>query len=349
MITKTADQLHALIKEILLAGGAHAQNAEDVAAHLVLANLSGVDTHGIWHLLGYIENIQANELVPDTRPEIIQDTPTSALVTGHWTFGQTAAKYAMEKAIEKAHSQNVAVVSLVQSHHIGRLGHYVEMAADAGMIGLLMGGGYSEEQPATMPYGGSKPVLHTNPIAMGFPAGEGAPMRFDWATTAVSGVKLVNAQRHGESVPVNSIVDKEGRPTTDPNDFFAGGGHLPFGAHKGYSLMLAAEFLGRIFTGSDAYVETERAGPILRHQGVTIITIKADLFQTFTNYAANADAMGHRVRTIPPAPGFTEVLVPGDLEDRARTRRQRDGIPITDDVWQSIIAAAALVNIPLKE
>ena len=170
-------------------------------------------------------------------------------------------------------------------------------------------------------------------------------MMFDWATTALSGVKVVNAQRAGETLPPNSIVDKDGNPSTDPNDFFEGGGHLPFGAHKGYTLMMAAEFLGRIFTGSDAYVEAGRAGPIMRHQGVTMIAIKADLFQPFADFAKRADELERRVRAIPPAPGFKEVLAPGDLEAGTREIRRRDGIPITDDVWQSIVDAAALVDV----
>ena len=136
-------------------------------------------------------------------------------------------------------------------------------------------------------------------------------MMFDWATTALSGVKVDNAYHRGEQLPPNSIVDKDGVPTTNPDDFFAGGAHLPFGGHKGYTLMMTAEYLGRIFTGSDSYVETGRAGAIMRHQGVSMMAIKADLFQPFADYAERADEMERRVRAVPPAPGFDEVLAPG--------------------------------------
>ena len=345
MTIKTADELHTLVQEIFLAAGADDRNAEELAAHLVSANLSGVDTHGVWHVKGYVEAIQAADILADARPEILEETPTHALISGNWTFGQVTAKYGMEIAIQKAQTQNVAVVGLVQMHHIGRLGHYVEMAAAEDTIGMVWAGGYSEEQPATVPYGGREPVLHTNPIAIGFPGGEESPMMFDWATTALSGVKVINAQRAGEALPPNAIVDKDGNPTTDPNDFLEGGGHLPFGAHKGYSLMMTTEFLGRIFTGSDAYVEMDRAGPIMRHQGVTMLAIKADLFQSIADFTRRADEMERRVRAIPPAPGFKEVLAPGDLEARTRETRRRDGIPIKDDVWQSMVDAAALVDV----
>ena len=345
MVVKTADELRELIERILTAAGADHAGASDVAEHLVSANLSGVDSHGVWHLAGYVKAIRAGELVPTATPEIIRETPNSALVSGNWTFGQVAAKYAMQVAIQKAAAANVSVVSLVQAHHIGRLGHFVEMAAAQRMISMVWAGGYGAEQPAAVPYGGRTSALHTNPIAMGFPAGEEPPMRFDYATTVTSGVKVVNAQRRGEQLPPGCIVDKDGNPSTDPNDFFNGGAHLPFGRHKGYALMIGAEFLGRIFAGADAFVDADRAGPILRHQGATIIVLRADLFQPFADYARGADEAERLIRAIPPAPGFEEVLVPGDPEERSRARRQRDGIPIPDDVWQSIVETAASLNI----
>ena len=347
MITKTADELHSLVKRILLAAGADEQNAEEVAEHLVLSNLSGVDTHGIWPVPIYVAGIQADEIFPAAKPSILQETATSALVTGNWTFGHVGAKYAMELAISKAKTQNVAVVGMVQLHHIGRLGHYVEMAAAENMVGMVWAGGYGEVTPATVPYGGKRRVLHTNPISVGLPAGEESTMMFDWATTALSGVKVDNAYNRGEQLPPNSIVDKDGVPTTNPDDFFAGGGHLPFGAHKGYTLMMAAEYLGRIFTGADSYVEAGRAGAIMLHQGVTMLAIKADLFQPFGEYAERADEMERRVRAVPPAPGFDEVLAPGDLEARTREQRRREGIPIAEDIWQSFTEAAASVGVEI--
>lgn len=345
MIVKTADELHELTKRILIAAGTDDRNADGVVEHLVQANLSGVDTHGVWHVGGYVAAIKAGEIVPTAWPEISKETAASALVTGNWTFGQVAAKYAMGVAIEKARAHDMAVVGLVQCHHIGRLGHYVEMAASEGMISMVWAGGYAEEAPVAVPYGGCARVLSTNPMAMGFPAGKEPRMMFDFATTAISGVKVVNAQSRHEQLPPGCIVDKDGNPSTDPNDFFDGGGHVPFGRHKGYALMMAAEFLGRIFTGADAFVEANRAGPFMRHQGVVMVVFKADLFQPLAEYAERADEMERRVRAVPPASGFEEVLVPGDPEVRTRAIRQRDGIPITDDVWQSIADVAASLGV----
>ncbi len=347
MITKTVDELHTLVKRVLLAAGADEDNAEETAHHLALSNLSGVDTHGIWHIPIYVAAIQANELLPAAKPAILQETATSALVTGNWTFGHVTAKYAMELAIGKARTENAAVVGVVQTYHIGRLGTYVEMAAAEKMIGMVWGGGYGQVAPLAVPYGGKTRTLHTNPISIGLPAGGESTMMFDWATTALSGVKVENAYRRGEQLPPDSIVDKDGNPSTDPGDFHAGGGYLPFGGHKGYTLMMAAEFLGRIFTGADSYVEAGRGGTIFPHQGVTMMAIRADLFQPFADYAERADEMERRVRAVPPAPGFDGVLAPGDMEALARERRRREGIPIAEDVWQSFVETAASVGVEI--
>jgi len=194
---------------------------------------------------------RVGEIVPDALPEVKVESPTSALVTGHWTFGQVAAKYATEKAIEKALQHSMSVVSLIQSHHLGRLGEYVEMASAKGLVSMIFGGGYAEENPVAVPYGGVRRTLSTNPIAMGFPGGDGDGMLFDFATTAASGVKVANARKKKEPLPLGWIVDKAGNPSTNAEDFFDGGGYLPFGGHKGYALMVGAEFLGRIFSGSE--------------------------------------------------------------------------------------------------
>jgi LDH2 family malate/lactate/ureidoglycolate dehydrogenase len=335
-----AQELKTLVAAVLAAAGASESNADCVADHLVSANLCGVDTHGVWHVAGYVSAIKSGEIVPDALPEVKVESCMSALVTGRWTFGQVAAKYAMEKAIEKAVQHSMSVVSLVQSHHIGRLGEYAEMASAKGLISMIFGGGYAEENPVAVPFGGVRRTLSTNPIAMAFPAGAGDRMLFDFATTAASGVKVANARKSKEELPPAWIVDKAGNPSTNAEDFFDGGGYLPFGGHKGYALMVGAEFLGRIFSGSDHYAETGRGGPIMSHQGVTMILLKADLFQSRSDCTEKADELLRRIRSVPPAPGFTEVQAPGDPEQRTRKKREHEGIPIPEELWRELTGLA---------
>ena len=347
MPTFTAQELHGMATNILLAAGADERNATRVADGLVLSDLSGVATHGVHQLPGYVSGIRDGYLLPTAWPEIISETPTSAQVSGNWGFGFAAAKYAMEIAIRKAKEQSVAVVGIVQVNHIGRLGEYTEMAASEGMVSFLWAGGYSEEEPTTVPYGGREKLLHTNPLSIGFPAGQEPPMMMDFATTAVAGSKVVLARNRDQKLPPGSIVDRDGRPTTDPADYFDGGSQLPFGGHKGYALMLAAEFLGRVFTGSDRYADAQRGGKYMRHQGIAIVAFKADLFEPMAEFARRADEMERRVRAVPPAPGFREVLVPGDLETRARAAQRREGITISDDIWKELTDLAASMGVSI--
>ena len=345
MIVKQASRLRELVQEIFLAAGADDRNARVVAEHLVLANLSGVDTHGILHVPLYVTSIREKLTLPKAWPQILEESLTSVHVSGNWTFGQVAAKYTMETVIAKAKAQGIAIGGLVQTNHIGRLGHYVEMAADEGLIAMVWGGGYGVETPVAAPFGGKERVLHTNPLAFAFPLQGGNRMLFDFATTAVAGVKVENARQRKETLPPASIVDIDGNPSTDPQDFVKGGAALPFGAHKGYAMMMAAEYLGRIFTGADEHVEPSRGGPIFRHQGVAMIAFKADQFQSMASYQGCAEEMANRVRAVAPAPGFEEVLVPGDPEARARTQRSKAGIPIADDIWERVCEAAASLNV----
>ena len=280
MLIKTASELNEIIKEIFLAAGAGKKNADRVAASLVSAHLSGVDTHGIRFIPLYLEQIKSGELIPDACPEIIKETKNTALIKGNYTFGQVTAAFAMDIAIKKALKHSTSVVSGVQVTHTGRIGEYVEMAAKRKMISFLFTGGLSEEGPIAVPYGGSKRALHTNPFAIGFPMINNETIVIDIATTSISGVKIQIAKEKKSYLPKGCIVDKNGNPTCNPDDFYDGGALLPFGGHKGYALMFANEILGRIFANTADYFKTDKGGKVWKHSGFTIIVFKADLFNT---------------------------------------------------------------------
>ncbi len=338
MTLKTAAELDEMATAILIAAGASSENARIVAEHLVSSNLAGVDTHGVRHLPGYAKDLAAGFIDGRSTPQVLRRGPTSVLVSGNWTFGHVSTKYATERAIELAHEMGVSVAAVVQSHHIGRLGFYTEMAAEADLVAQVWAGGYSEEAPVAVPFGGRQRLLHTNPVSMAFPSEPGSPMMFDFATTAMSGVKIEDARRLGKSLPAGSIVDREGNYSTNPQDFFDGGAHVPFGGHKGYALNLAAEYFGRILTGSNAYADPRRGGPIMRNQGVTIVLLRDDLFTSDSDFERRAQEMAKRTRSVPPAPGFQSVLLPGDLESTSRKKRLAEGIPIEDSIWEQLEA-----------
>lgn len=345
MVIKKEDELREIVFKIIVKAGADERNANRLSEALVSSNLCGVDTHGIFMLPDYVNSIKAGEIDPRAWPEIIKETSSTALIKGNWTFGHVTAKFAMEIAIKKARENDMAIVGGVQVMHTGRLGEYAEMAAKENIISMMWTGGYGEEKPAAVPYGGSRPVLHTNPFSMGFPAGNEPPMISDFATSAVSGVKVTFARDKKQQLPPGCIVDKEGKPTCNPDDFYDGGSHVPFGGYKGYALMLANEFLGRIFVGSDLYIEENRRHPVLRHSGFTIIAFRSDLFNSFKDYSSRMDEIENRIRAIPPAPGFNEVLIPGDLEREVREDRIKNGIPVPDNIWESVVKSAKSLGI----
>ncbi|MBU6146937.1 MAG: Ldh family oxidoreductase [Actinomycetales bacterium] len=338
MPTVSAAELRTLTTQALIAAGASAENAGIVADHLVLASLSGVDTHGVALLPDYVAGMHRGGLDGRATPAILQRGACHALVSGNWTFGQVAALFAIRLGIDIAREQGVAVVGLVRSDHIGRLGHFTEVAAEAGCISQIWTSGFSKVTPNAMPHGGRERLLHTNPLSMGFPAGEEPTMMFDFATTALAGRKVDHAERTGEHLPAGCIVDRMGRPTTNPRDYTDGGGHIPFGGHKGYALSMAVEFLGHVLLGSSAYAEAGRgSSPLLVQQAVTFVVLRADLFRSRADYDREADEMERRTRAIPPAEGVAAVQVPGDPERRARAERH-SGIPISDADWERLAA-----------
>ena len=351
MILKTAEELHGIIKTMLLAAGAAEGHAETVAGHLVEAELAGVETHGIRPAWLYFKSIREGQLLPKADPKILEESATSALVSGQWTFGQVAAKHGMEIAIKKAGQSNISVVSLVQLHHIGRVGTYSEMAAEAGMIAIVVGSGYCKPVGRAAPYGGRERFLDTNPISIGVPSPaepDGHPMLLDYATTYRAQGALFLANMRGEEVPTDFVIDRDGNPATDSNILDLGGAMLPFGRHKGHALMMAVEYLGRIFSGADEYIEPSKGDAMFRHQGVTMIVFKADLFRSMGEFAESVRQTSSQARAIAPAPGFDRVRVPGDPEAEARADHRRSGIPIADDIWGMLAENAELLGVEIS-
>ena len=164
----------------------------------------------------------------------------------------------------------------------------------------------------------------------------------DFATSTVSAVKVIDAARKRDLVPPGWIVDQNGRDTTDPRGIGEKGGLAPFGGHKGYGLMLAIEVLGRIFAGADAFVEPPRGGDFFSHQGATMVVVRADLFQRLNDYSELTCELRERLRAVPPDVGETCCIdVPGEPEARVRAVREHEGIPLPDDLWETLAALKA--------
>jgi len=339
MIQFTPTHLNRVVQAIFCAAGAKEQDAVQIADILVANHMAGHDSHGILRIPEYLQSIVDGEINPSADPEILQETPTSAVVKGNWSFGQVAGNFATDIAIQKALEMGVCAVSIVQAAHTGRLAVFTERAAAKGVVMFMTIG--TVDRPMTAPYGGAAPLLGTNPIAITLPNQHGPHVTLDFATSAIAAGKIKVAKAKHEALPPNCLLDKNGDPTTDPNDFFDGGFMMPFGGHKGYALAVIAELMSGPLVGSEYYPA------VTQRSGVFIFALKASLFQPMEKYDEALQKSLKKIKAIPPAKGFSEVLLPGEPESKMNTQRLQEGIPIPTDTWQAVRKAGLTVGVDI--
>ena len=336
-----ASYLHSITRRIFVAAGATRHVADDVAEILVNANLAGHDSHGVLRIPAYLRGIESGGLVPDAEPETVKETANTMFFDGKQCFGHYTARQAMNRAIEKAKEADICSASLVNTGHIGRLGEYAEAAAGAGCIGIITTGGGGRMQGSTVPFGGAGGATGTNPIAVGVPTGDDAPFVIDIATSMIAEGKIQVARSRGEDLPEGYIVDKSGNPSVKPADFYDGGFLLPFGLHKGYSMGLLVCLLGGL--SGEFNIEKGAMG------GCFMQVINVNALTPSEEYQQGVRAFLDGIKSIPPAPGFSEVLVPGDFEHRNRVQRLADGIEIPDTIRQQISECAEKLGVSMSE
>lgn len=336
MLTRSAETLTTTAAVIFEAAGTPADIARFVADSLVSANLSGHDSHGVIQIPGYIAQIQRGALLPAARPEVVKEGASIVQVDGGWGFGQFSASVCMELAAQKARKSELALVTVTRVNHIGRLGQWAEQAANAGVIGML-GVSWGSGPFAGTPFGGAGRVLSTNPIAFGIPVAGRPPFVLDYATTAVAEGKLRVARAKNAPVPDGWIVDSEGNPTNDVEQFYTGGGMLlPFGGHKGFALAMAIEMLSIALPGADEAPDARNG-----KNGGFFLAIDPSAIRSAEAFAAEAAAICDRVTSVPPAPGSSGVIVPGQPEQRNREQRQREGVELAEATWEAIQQSAS--------
>lgn len=335
-----ADQLRALVHGILVAAGAPDRHAVIVSHSLVDAELTGYDSHGVLRLARSIELIRSGRLDPAAQPAIIRETAVAAVVDGAWTFGHVGARFAADLAVRKAREMGMATVSAVHCHHTGRIGEWVEIGAEAGLVAFAVAATGSGMNAVT-PFGGAVPTLGTNPIAWAIPrTDERPPIVVDISTSATARGKLVAARSRGEPVPDGWIVDADGRPTTDPNDYFDGGSILPMGGHKGYALSIIVEMLAIGVGGGDLGPTTSFS------QSLLMICIDPLALWPGGEHRATIERVAERIAGTPPAPGVDAVLMPGERAHRCRQDRLVHGIPLADQTWETLRGLAAELGVP---
>lgn len=344
----TGETLDRFSRSLFEAVGAPPDEAATVSDVLVRANLSGHDSHGVIRIPQYCQFVRSGHIVPGAPVTTLRETATTALFDAGWGFGQVGMTRALGAAFERVREAGLFAFGIHRCNHIGRLGHYAETAAERGCVALLTvnstGAGAS-----VAPFGGRKPRLGTNPFCMAFPT-TGDPILVDMTSSIVAEGKIRVKRNKGESLPPGWILDREGNPSTNPADFYGPprGAILPFGgevAHKGFALSMVAELLSGTLTAAGNV--GEREGHI--GNGVFCLLMSVEAFRPHEEFAASASRVGERVKDCPPLDGFSEVILPGEPEARARRERAVSGIPIDDGTWEQLAAEAKALGCSAPE
>lgn len=333
-----ADRLTRIGAALLRAAGASEEEAQTVATGCVNANLAGHDSHGVLSIPYYIDCLKAREIVPGAEWTIVQESPTTAAIDGHWGFGFHVNAKAMALTIEKAKTTNVAACTVFRQSHVGRLAAYSLMAASAGMIGLAAAGS-SRSFKYVAPFGGRQARLGTNPIAIAVPSDLKAPFLLDMATSAVAVGKIELAIARGEEIPKGWIIDREGRPTTDPRDYRNGGTVLPLGGTEGYKgsgLAAMVEILCSLLAGPGFEVE-----PSGRYDnGCFMAVFNVAAFRALDRFKKEVADFAHYLKSTPPSDGSSGVFYPGEIGYLREQERAANGIKIEDATWEKLRALA---------
>jgi LDH2 family malate/lactate/ureidoglycolate dehydrogenase len=329
----TADALTDWSQALLEAAGLEQPAAATVAETLVATSLRGVDSHGVARLPIYVERLRAGVLNPHPRPHVERQNGAVAVMNADGGPGQVAGIAATDLSIHLAGQYGVGVVVVHSSNHYGAAGIYASRAARAGLIAITT----TNADPLAVPYGGSRKALGTNPIAFAAPTDDGVFV-LDMATSQVAANKIFNARDEGRSIPEGWAVDEAGRAITDPNEFYA---VVPLGGYKGYGLALMVEILSGVLSGAGV---THGVAGLFANldepQGLGHFHLALEPAMTVgrERFTDVLEGLLDELRANPPAPGFDEVLVAGDPEERASIERLESGIPLPDSLAQNLVA-----------
>jgi LDH2 family malate/lactate/ureidoglycolate dehydrogenase len=337
MMHITAERLREVVRTIFEAGGVPEATAAQVAYSLVENNLTGHDSHGVLRITYYVRDLLNGKIDPHAVITVTRESPTMALLDGNRIFGIVGVRQAMALAMEKARAQNVGLVAIANTHHTGRMGEYAVQAADAGFIGLVFGRGPAKGG-IVAPYLGTSRALNTNPIAWGVPAMEHPPVFMDYATSVCAQGKISVALDKGQALPDGWLLDAEGNPTIDPQDFFQGGIMLPFGAHKGYGLGTLIELVASGLTGEGCSLFSDFEPDF----ATVVMAVNIAAFCPPEQFRQMVDTFVATIKAGRKAPGVEEILVPGEPEWNTREIRLFDGLDLPDATWQRIVDAGAL-------
>lgn len=343
----SARTLEAFAQRILRAVGLPDADAATVAWALIQANLEGIDTHGISRLGVYARRARSGLANP--RPQLRWERPMPGIQTldADNALGPVAAVAAMDAAIQLAREQGIGMVTVAHTNHAAALSAYVERAAQAGCIAMMVG-----NTPKAMPPWGSRSAFFgTNPLAFAAPVSAGRePVVVDMATSVVARGNIIMAARQGQAIPADWALDADGQPTTDAQAALAGA-VLPMAGAKGYALAMMIEILSALISGSawgpqvrSPYEDTREP----TDSGLWVMAFNVSAVMPEPVYAQRMSEFLDAVRASPAAPG-QQVRIPGERRAQVRRERLSSGIPLDAATRAELQALAAETGVaPLE-
>jgi LDH2 family malate/lactate/ureidoglycolate dehydrogenase len=326
--------------EIMKKVGLNEKDAKVFLDSLVLAEMRGVSSHGITRLKAYSDRIKAGDIAVNTIPKIVSESDSIFVVDGKNGPGMTVGITVMEKCVEKAKKTGVCLAAVHNSSHYGFGGYYAMYAADRNMVGFSA----CNADAAVVPFGGAKPMLGTNPLSVAIPANRHPNLVLDMATSVVAKGKIHLYEKLGKAVPNTWIVDKDGKPSTNPADILEGA-LLPFGGVKGYAISLIIDILCSALSGAkdSRQISSFFSCPDSRNfqnVGFLMGAIAIEKFIAIDLFKDRVDQMFDEIKQCPPAPGFSNVLIPGELEQAFYTKNASEGIELSSQIVEELIGLA---------
>lgn len=323
-------EVQKLIREKLVSAGISEDQAGKIADILIHADLRGVNSHGALRTEHYMKRLKAGGINPTPDISFNQTGPVTGVVDGDDGFGHVVADIAMKHAIQMAKENGVGMVTAMNSSHCGALSYFVQEATEQQLIGIAM----THTDKIVVPFGGRESFLGTNPIAYGVPAKSEKPFILDMATSNVALGKILQHKEEGKAIPEGWGVDKNGASVTNPSDVVS---LMPFGGPKGSGLSMIVDIFSGLLAGmafgphiNPMYEELEKK----RKLGHYFCVINPSFFTDAENFLEQMDRMIQEIRDVPAGEGFSQVLVPGEIEQKNEERNRKQGVQLAETTYE---------------
>ena len=335
------DQLFGWTAAVLAKFGFDKQAADATAQMLVEASVHGLDSHGVTTVLPrYLILLDNGVVQKGSHIEILDETPTTALIDGQNNLGAIVADNAVRIVVEKAKQNRTAWVSVRHSNHIGVLAQWCRQIVKHDMIGIVM----TSAGPDVAVHGSLGKKIGSNPICIGAPARQ-FPIVMDMASSAVAMGKVRAAALQGQKIPPQWGMDSSGQPTTDPKEVCQGGAVLPMSGHKGTALAIMVDILCGLLSGADFSLKMASVGTSKpMNIGNIFGAIRIDAFCPLDTFYSRMDELIETVHSLPRLDGVDRIYLPGEIEFETALRRRRDGIPVSTEEQQLLDQLAQRFN-----